>query len=120
MWALERVYCRPEGEIMAVSNELMQELAALIEETGERIAEDYYFAFFEFLAKINLSDNDCPIPLKLWTAIAQALADASGYRISLQAVMLEPINGEPGSYGFVGHREAASVEPTLFVQQAED
>lgn len=51
------------------------------EETGERIAEDYYFAFFEFLAELNLPDTDCPIPLKLWTAIAQAFADASDYRI---------------------------------------
>ncbi len=98
---------------------LMQELSTLIEETGERIAEDYYFAFFEFLAELNLSDNDCPIPLKLWTAIAQAFADASGYRIGLQAVVLEPVNGEPTSYRGVGHREVAGVEPTLFVQPEE-
>jgi|GEM_PF-2730960 len=105
---------------MSVSNELMQDLSILIEETGERIAEDYYFAFFEFLAKINLSDTDCPIPLKLWTAIAQAFADASGYRIGLQAELLEPIDGEPTRNRVVGHREVASVEPILFVQPAED
>jgi hypothetical protein len=104
---------------MSVSNKLMQELSTLIEETGERIAEDYYFAFFEFLAKINLSDSDCPIPSKLWTAIAQAFADASGYRIGLQAVLLEPVDGEPTHYRAVGHREVASVEPTLFIQPAE-
>ena len=105
---------------MSISNELMQELSTLIEETGERIAEDYYFAFFEFLTKINLSDTDCPIPLKLWTAIAQAFADASGYRIGLQATFLEPVDGEPTHYRVVEHREVASVEPTLFVQPAED
>jgi hypothetical protein len=105
---------------MSVSDELMQELSALVEETGERIAEDYYFAFFEFLAKLNLPDTDCPIPLKLWTALAQAFADASGYNISLQAAMLEPIDDEPTSYRTVGHREVAGVEPTLFVQPAED
>jgi len=105
---------------MNVTNESRQELATLMEETGERIAEDYYFSFLEFLAELNIPDTDCPIPLQLWTAIAQAFADASGYRVSLQAVMLEPINGEPGSYRTVGHREAASVEPTLFVQPAED
>ncbi len=42
---------------MNVSNELMQELSTLIEETGERIAEDYQFAFFEFLNQINLPDT---------------------------------------------------------------
>ena len=105
---------------MNVTNELMQELSTLVEETGERIAEDYCYAFFEFLAELNLPDTDCPIPLKLWTAIAQAFAEASGYRIVLQAVMLEPINGEPTSYRAIGHREVASVEPTLFVQPAEE
>jgi hypothetical protein len=105
---------------MSVSNELMQELSTLIEETGERIAEDYYFAFFEFLAKLDLPDTDCGIPLKLWTGIAQAFADASGYRISLQAAILEPIDNESTTYRTVGHREVAAVEPTLFVQPAED
>lgn len=105
---------------MNVSNELMQELSTLIEETGERIAEDYQFAFFEFLNQINLPDTDCPIPLKRWTAIAQAFADASGYRIDLQAAVFEPVNGEPTSYRAVGHREVASVEPTLFFQPAEE
>jgi hypothetical protein len=105
---------------MSVSNELMQELSTLVEETGDKIAEDYYFAFFEFLAKLSLPDTDCPIPLKLWIAIAQAFADASGYRIDLQAIVLEPINGEPTLYRTVGHREVASVEPTVFVQPAED
>ena len=32
---------------MSVPYELMQELPTLLEETGERIAEHYYFAFFE-------------------------------------------------------------------------
>lgn len=105
---------------MSVSNELMRELSTLVEETGDRIAEDYYFAFLEFLAKLNLPQNDCPIPLKLWAAIAQAFADASGYRIDLQAVVLEPTDDESTSYRTVGHREVARVEPTLFVQPAED
>ena len=104
---------------MNVSNELMQELSTLVEGTEERISEDYYFAFLEFLAQLNFPDTDNPIPLKLWVALAQAFADASGYHIGLQAVVLEPINGEPTSYRAVGHREVASVEPTLFVQPAE-
>jgi hypothetical protein len=105
---------------MNASNELIQELSTLVEETGDKIADDYYFAFFEFLAKLTLPDVDCPIPLKLWTAIAQAFADASGYRIGLQASVLEPIDGEPTSYRAVGHHEVASAEPALFVQSAEE
>lgn len=105
---------------MDAPNELMQELSTLVEETGDKIAEDYQFAFLELLAQLNFPDTDNPIPLKLWVAIAQAFADASGYRIGLQAVVVEPIDGEPTSYRAVGHREVASVEPTLFVQPAEE
>ena len=39
---------------MNVTNDPRQEFATLIEETGQRIAEDYYFAFCEFLAGLNI------------------------------------------------------------------
>jgi hypothetical protein len=102
------------------SNALMKELATLVEETGERIAEDYYAAFLKLLDRLNLPDNYDPIPLKLWVAIAQAFADASGYHISLQAEVIEPMDGEPRSYRTLGHRVVAIADPLIFVTPTED
>src|SRR5215467_9650472 len=95
---------------MNIPDQLKQELSALVEETGARISDDYHFAFIEFLAQLNVPDAYSPIPLELWVAIAQAFADASGYRISLQAAVLEQMNGERNDYQVVGHREVAGVE----------
>jgi hypothetical protein len=47
--------------------------------------------------------------------MAQAFADASGYRISLQGAVLKPRDGELIEYRIVGYREVAGTEPTLFV-----
>jgi hypothetical protein len=105
---------------MSTSDELMRELSTLIEETGERIAEDYHYAFLEFLAELNLPNTEYPLPLRLWTALAQGLADASGYRVSLQAFVLEPNDGKPMDYQIVGYREVAAAEPTIYVQLAEE
>ena len=101
---------------MSILNEQMQELSTLLEKTGEIIAEDYYLNFLKFLAKLGFPETDSPVPLELWSALAQAFADASGYRIGLQAAVLEPIDGESARYRAVGHREVASAEPTFFVQ----
>jgi hypothetical protein len=103
--------------IMNIPDQLMQELSALVEETGARISEHYHFAFIELLAQLNVPDAYSPIPLELWVAIAQAFADASGYRISLQAAVLEQT--EASDYRVVEHREVAGVEPTLFVEPAD-
>lgn len=92
-------------------------------ETDERIAENYYHTFFDFLAEIGLlSEIDGPrlVPLKRWAAIAQAFADASGYRIVLQAEILRPNDGEPLSYRSIGRDEVAVADPTSFVAPAEE
>jgi len=103
---------------MSISDEQMQELSNVIKETGERLIEDYYFKFCESLGELGLFDPS-GLPLEIWRAFAQAFADASGYRIVLQAEIIELINGEPGSYRSVGQREVASADPTCFVQSAE-
>lgn len=106
---------------MSSSEKQMQELSRLIKETGERIAENYYDAFFEFLAELGLfSDDPPPVPLKLWGVLAQAFADASGYRIVLQAEILRPNDAEPLCYRCVGHAEVAVADPTVFVEAAEE
>jgi hypothetical protein len=104
---------------MSISDEQMKELSTVIKETGEKLFEDYYAKFCEILGELGLFD---PIgfPLELWLAFAQAFADASGYRIVLQAAVLELIDGEPGSYRSVGQREMASADPTCFMQSAEE
>jgi hypothetical protein len=105
---------------MSISDEQVQELSTLIKEAGERLIEDYYPKFCEYLDQLGLFDPDGvgPVPLELWRALAQAFADASGYRIVLQAEILELIDSEPGSYRSVGQREVASADPTCFVQSA--
>jgi hypothetical protein len=104
---------------MISPNEHVGELSNLIKETGEKIAEDSYETFFEFLAKCCLSGADGPVPLEVWSGIAQAFADASGYRVGLQAEILEPIDGEPSTYRSIGKVEVAGADPTIFVQTAE-
>jgi hypothetical protein len=103
---------------MSLSDDYMQELSTLIKETGERLIEDHYPKFCDALGELGLfgSDGLAPVPLELWRALAQAFADASGYRIVLQAEILQPIECEAGSYRSAGHREVASAEPTCFVQ----
>jgi hypothetical protein len=105
---------------MSNSDQLMQALSALIKETGEMLIEDYYLKLFECLEDLGLSEPAglVSVPLELWHALVQALADVSGYRVVLQAEILEHLDGEPGSYRSVGHREVASADPTLFVQPA--
>jgi hypothetical protein len=102
---------------MSTSDEQMRELSTLIKETGERLFQDYYPKFCETLGELGLF-NPSGLPLELWRAFAQAFADASGYRIVLQAEILEPIDGEPGTYRSVGQREVATADPTCFVQPA--
>ena len=104
---------------MSISDEYVQELSTLIKETGEKLFEDYYPKFCESLGELGLFDPS-GLPLELWCAFAQAFADASGYRIVLQAEVLELIDGEPGSYRSIGQREVASADPTCFVQAAEE
>jgi hypothetical protein len=102
---------------MSISDEQMQELSTLIKETGEKLFEDYYPKFCESLGELGLFDPG-GLPLELWCAFAQAFADASGYRIVLQAEILELIDGAPGGYRSIGQREVASADPMCFVQSA--
>ena len=104
---------------MSISDEQMQELSTFIKETGEKLFEDYYPKFCKSLGELGLFDPS-GLPLELWRAFAQAFADASGYRIVLQAEILELIDGQPGNYQSVGQREVAKADPTCFVQSPEE
>ena len=82
---------------------------------------DYYSRCSEFLASIGLHselDNGESIPLEIWVGLAQALADASGYRVNLQAQVLEPVS-DPNRFKLAGLREMATVLPHHFVKAIE-
>ena len=65
---------------MSASDNRNDEPATIFDDDSS-IAELFYYAVLDFLADICLEETDAPVQLKFWIAVAQALADASGYRI---------------------------------------
>ncbi len=91
-----------------------------MKETGGELTEGYYSQFSQILENLGLFSEFAgtgPVPLEVWTGIAQALADASGYSVILKAEILEPSRDDPETYRSVGKREIAKVTPTLFVKE---
>jgi hypothetical protein len=105
---------KTEGNMGSWENEI-RELSALVKETSDQIFEDHYSNFSDLLHRAELSEQYGPVPLEVWTGVAQALPDTSGYRIVLQAEILEPISDAPNTYRIVGHREIASADPSLWL-----
>lgn len=101
---------------MNTGNNDEHELSALLEETADKVADDHYYLAWESLAELGLSESDGPIPLIVWSAVAQAIADISGFRVVLEATTLAPVDARPNNYRAVGHVEVACAEPTLFVR----
>jgi hypothetical protein len=99
---------------------VQHELLAPIKKTGDDIERDCHIRFCEILDKL-LGPSEGwggdPVPLEVWTGIAQALADASGYHFSLQAEILEPIKDSPGTFHSVGRREVAHTEAVVWVHE---
>jgi hypothetical protein len=85
----------------------MQELSNLIKDTGGELAEEYYSKVQTLLNKLHLfdCDNDSPSPLEVWEGVAQAIADYSGYRVVLEAAILEPTTEDPNCFIVIGHRQ---------------
>ena len=105
---------------MNVSEKELQELSLLMQETGDDINHEYYCKGSEILGNLGLFsefESGCPLPLEVWTGVVQAIADASGYRIILQAAIVEPIENNPDMMRIIGQREIATVESTLFGKQ---
>lgn len=72
----------------------MNDLRTLIDEVAQELTERCHLEFNAFLGEtLGFSEEDDPIPLEVCTGIAQGLADASGFRVILQAAILEPIEG---------------------------
>ena len=105
---------------MNISDKDLQELSLLMQETGDNITNEYHRKGFEILENLGLLSEFVgtgPVPLEVWTGIAQAVADASGYSVTLRAEILEPVKNSPGTSRTVGKRDIAIVEPTSFVKE---
>src|ERR1700745_3367577 len=105
---------------MNVSEKDLQELSLLMQETGDDISHEYYCKGSEILGNLGLFsefESGCPFPLEVWTGVAQARVDPSGYVLILQAAIVEPIKNNPDMMRIVGRREIATVESTLFGKQ---
>jgi hypothetical protein len=105
---------------MNVSKKQPHELSLLIEKTGTEITEEHQSQFSEILQNLGLFSEFAgtgPVPLEAWIGIAQALADASGYRFTLEAAVVESVKDGSRTSLIVGRREIATVEPTLFVKE---
>jgi hypothetical protein len=107
---------------MNSSKKEMHELSTLLEHIGNELTDEYHVKFSELFAELNLydDDNDGPIPLEIWLGVAQAVADASGYRVILQGAIFQPDLDDPSLEHVVGHREIGKADPTLFVKPASE
>lgn len=75
-----------------------EELKDLLQSMTDDLMTHYYSRCFYFLGSMGLHselDDKESIPLEIWAGIAQALADASGYRVNLQAQVFEPVEDDP-------------------------
>jgi len=73
----------------------------------------YDLIFCDLLQELGLDEEENgPIPLQVWEGIAQAIADFSGYRISIQAAVFGPVN-EKGVLHLIEEPEVASGEPVF-------
>ena len=68
---------------MNISEKQLQELSLLVKKTGDEIIDENSSQFSQVLENLGLLSEfaGTPVPLEVWTGIAQALADASGYSV---------------------------------------
>lgn len=105
---------------MNISDKDLQDLSLLMQETGNNITNEYHSKGFEILESLGLLSEFVgtgPVPLEIWTGIAQAVADASGYCVTLKVEILEPLKDTSGIMRSVGQREVVTVEPTSFLKE---
>ena len=96
---------------MCASNEM----SAMLKQVAEELIDQYHLEFCEAIWRVEPFEH---APFEIWLGLAHALADASGYRVVLQAAILEPMEGERESLRTTGWKDVASVEPALFIENA--
>lgn len=105
---------------MSSGKDHSDELDDLIEEVGQSLTERSWEDFNWFLSEeLGFSEEYDPIPLEFCMGIAHGLADASGFRVVLQATILEPVEGDPDMLRKAGQREVGAANPNLFTRVIE-
>ena len=99
-----------ENLMMGISN---NEVSELLKKTGAELTEEYHIKLLNALQEVGVFED---APLEIWIGLADAFANASGYRVVLQAAIMEPVEDSCDSFRIVGRREVAVAEPMLFTQ----
>ena len=90
------------------------ELTNLFTAVGERLTDEFYLMACDFLSCAGLPEFEGNIPLEIWTGIAQAIADNSGYTVILRSELLEPAEDSDKCVS-VGQQDEFCASPMLFV-----
>lgn len=90
---------------------LERDLSAMLGDTGEHIIEDYLATFFEIFDDLRIGPSYPSVPVEVFQGIAIAFAQASGYRVILEADIKEPVKGKRNIYRTVGHRTVVVAKP---------
>ena len=97
----------------------MYDLQALLTQVRQEIEEQSYEKMFQLLHNLGMSESG-GVPLETLMGVLRAIADASGYRIALQAATIESLEHDPNMFRITGHREIAVVDPVLFTTPTSD
>ena len=97
----------------------MQQLSLLFREEASKLTELHRLYFAELFARLGLSGFDGPVPPEIWAGVIQAISDASGYKLTLQAAIVKPTRDDPNTERIIGYRKVASADPSLFVKPVE-
>ncbi len=89
------------------------ELSAMMQKTGHELEMAYQLAFCEIFEDHGIGSDHEPVPLEAIRGIAQAFADASGYRVVVQQAVVRPTKTKPMQYLVVGHRDIEIADPAL-------
>lgn len=100
-------------------DDISKEVQDIHEAVGQPIHEDCYFKTLEIVRDLGTPELiDGSVPIEAWMGIAQAMADASGYRVVLGAAVMKEKDDNPDVFQTVGYVEVAAAEPTVFCKPA--
>lgn len=92
------------------------ELSNLMKIVAQDLIDEAYFKFCEVFDERDFVDEPENAPLEPWIGINEVLANVSGYKVVLQAAIVEPTSDDEDILQFKGYAEVASSEPVTFVR----
>jgi hypothetical protein len=97
-------------------DEFDEDLSRILRVVGEEIRAKCYLRTLECVRSLGLPELiEQSVPLEAWLGIAQAMADATGFRVILQGAIMEKIS--QNEFRVIGHKEVAKADPTLFTTE---